>query len=191
MVGACLAWAVDNNLTRKVSGGDPVLIAGLKGGVTGAINLTIAVVTGAEFPPVPVALGALLVGLFGYGLSLVLFVRALRGLGAARTGSYFSVAPFAGSVAAVVVLGEPLTVKLAVCGTLMATGVWLHVTERHEHEHVNESLEHEHLHYHDEHHQHIHAPEVRLREPHSHPHVHGLLRNRHPHYPDLHHRHRH
>jgi drug/metabolite transporter (DMT)-like permease len=191
VAGACLAWAVDNNLTRKVSGGDPVLIASLKGGVAGAVNLTIAAVTGAEFPPVTVAMGALLVGLLGYGLSLVLFVRALRDLGAARTGAYFTVAPFAGAVAAVAALGEPFTVQLAAGGALMLAGVWLHVTERHEHEHDHEPLEHEHQHHHDEHHQHSHDPGVSPMEPHSHPHVHGPLRHRHPHYPDLHHRHGH
>ena len=191
VAGACLAWAVDNNLTRKVSGGDPVLIAALKGAVAGAVNLAIASVTGAELPPVTVAMGALLVGLVGYGLSLVLFVRALRDLGAARTGAYFAIAPFAGAVAAMIALGEPLTVQLAAGGVLMLAGVWLHVTERHEHEHVHESLEHDHLHRHDEHHQHAHAPGVSLAEPHSHPHVHGPLRHGHPHYPDLHHRHGH
>ena len=191
VAGACLAWAVDNNLTRKVSGGDPILIAGLKGGVAGAVNLAIATVTGAEFPPATIALGAFLVGLLGYGLSLVLFVRALRDLGAARTGAYFTVAPFAGALAAVVALGEPLTVQLAAGGALMLAGVWLHVTERHEHEHVHEPLEHEHQHHHDEHHEHTHDPGVTLAEPHSHPHVHGTLRHRHLHYPDLHHRHGH
>jgi drug/metabolite transporter (DMT)-like permease len=191
VVGACLAWAVDNNLTRKVSGGDPVLIAALKGLVAGAVNLTIATVTGAEFPPVTVTMGASLVGLLGYGMSLALFVRALRDLGAARTGAYFAIAPFAGAVAAVVSLGEPLTVQLAAGGALMLAGVWFHVTERHEHEHVHEPLEHDHLHRHDKHHQHTHDPDVSPAEPHSHPHVHGPLHHRHPHYPDLHHRHGH
>jgi drug/metabolite transporter (DMT)-like permease len=192
VIGACLAWAVDNNLTRRVSGGDPVLIAALKGAVAGAVNLTIASVTGAEFPARAAAiLGSLLVGLLGYGLSLVLFVRALRNLGAARTGAYFAIAPFAGAIAAVVALGEPFTIQLAAGGALMLAGVWLHVTERHEHEHVHEQLEHDHLHRHDEHHQHAHAPGVSPAEPHSHPHVHGPLRHRHPHYPDLHHRHGH
>jgi hypothetical protein len=176
---------------KKDEEGDPVLITALKGAVAGAVNLAIVTVTGAELLPVAVVMGALLVGLLGYGLSLVLFVRALRDLGAARTGAYFAIAPFAGAVAAVMALGEPLTVQLAAGGVLMLTGVWLHVTERHEHEHVHESLEHDHLHRHDAHHQHAHAPGISQAELHSHPHVHGPLRHRHAHYPDLHHRHGH
>ena len=191
VVGACLAWAIDNNLTRRVSGGDPALITALKGAAAGAVNLTIASVTGADWPAIAGASGALAVGLLGYGLSLVLFVRALRDLGAARTGAYFAIAPFAGAVTAVVGLGEPLTVQLAAGGALMLGGVWLHVTERHDHEHVHELLEHDHLHRHDEHHQHAHDPGVSPTEPHSHPHVHGTMRHRHQHYPDLHHRHGH
>jgi drug/metabolite transporter (DMT)-like permease len=191
VAGACLAWAVDNNLTRRVSGGDPVLIAALKGTAAGAVNLAIARLTGAVFPALSAAVGILLVGLLGYGLSLALFVRALRDLGAARTGAYFAIAPFVGALAAVAALGEPLTVQLGAGGALMLAGVWLHVTEHHEHEHLHEPLEHDHLHRHDEHHQHTHGPGVSAAEPHSHPHVHVPLRHRHPHYPDLHHRHRH
>ena len=189
--GACLAWAIDNNLTRKVSGGDPVLIAALKGVVAGAANLTIALATGAALPGAPVLLGAWLVGLLGYGLSLVLFVRSLRELGAARTGAYFAVAPFIGAVVAVVVLGERPTVALGAGGALMLAGVWLHLTERHDHEHSHEFIEHDHAHRHDEHHQHVHAPGVSCAETHAHMHVHAPLRHRHPHYPDLHHRHGH
>jgi drug/metabolite transporter (DMT)-like permease len=191
VAGACLAWAVDNNLTRRVSGGDPVLIAALKGTAAGAVNLAIARAVGAELPAMSAAVGILLVGLLGYGLSLALFVLALRDLGAARTCAYFAIAPFVGALAAVAALGEPLTVQLDAGGVLMLAGVWLHVTEHHEHEHVHEGLEHDHLHRHDEHHQHSHDPGVSPAEPHSHPHVHAPLRHSHPHYPDLHHRHRH
>ena len=190
VAGACLAWAVDNNLTRRVSGGNPFLIAALKGTTAGAVNLAIARLTGAEFPAMSAAVGIPLVGLPGYGLSLALFVRALRDLGAARTCAYFAIAPFVGALAAVAALGEPLTVQLGAGGALMLAGVWLHVTEHHEHEHVHEPLEHDHLHRHDEHHQHTHDPGVSAAEPHSHPHV-THRSGRHPHYPDLHHRHRH
>jgi len=191
VAGACLAWAVDNNLTRRVSGGDPVIIAALKGGAAGAVNLAIAAAMGAQLPRPASALGAAVVGLLGYGISLVLFVRALRDLGAARTGAYFSTAPFIGAAASVAALGEPLTARLAAGGALMGLGVWLHISERHVHDHVHEALDHEHLHRHDEHHHHEHEADAPAGEPHSHDHVHMPLGHAHPHYPDLHHRHRH
>jgi drug/metabolite transporter (DMT)-like permease len=190
VAGACLAWAVDNNLTRQISGGDPVLIAALKGGVAGGANLIIALVAGVPHPALGVALVAGVVGLFGYGVSLVLFVRALRELGAARTSAYFSTAPFVGAVAAVA-LGDHPDARLVAAGALMAFGVWLHLTERHEHAHVHEALAHEHLHEHDVHHQHDHAPGTPTATPHAHHHVHAPQRHAHAHYPDLHHRHPH
>lgn len=191
VIAATLAWATDNNLTRRVSASDPVQIAALKGGVAGAVNLLIALGRGAEPPGVAAVVGAALIGLFGYGTSLVLFVLALRQLGTARTAAYFSTAPFIGALGAVLGLDEPVSGALVAAGGLMALGVWLHLSERHEHEHVHEAIAHDHLHWHDAHHQHEHDPDVDGREPHGHPHVHAPVRHRHPHYPDLHHRHRH
>jgi drug/metabolite transporter (DMT)-like permease len=190
VAGACLAWALDNNLTRKVSGGDATLVAALKGGVAGAVNFTIAMAMGAPFPGSGGVFGAAVVGFVGYGVSLMLFVRALRDLGAARTGAYFSTAPFIGAVASVAALGEPLSGRLTAGGLLMTIGVGLHVSERHVHEHVHEPLAHEHVHRHDDAH-HTHPHEAGTSEPHSHWHVHEALRHSHPHYPDLHHRHGH
>jgi drug/metabolite transporter (DMT)-like permease len=98
IAGTCLCWAIDNNLTQKVSAADPVQIAQLKGLVAGVVNTGLAVSLGARLPPpLPVA-GALFVGFLGYGLSLVCFVLALRLLGTARTGAYFSLAPFIGAI---------------------------------------------------------------------------------------------
>jgi drug/metabolite transporter (DMT)-like permease len=191
VIGACLVWAIDNNLTREVSGGDPLVLAGLKGGIAGAVNITIALVAGASVPAAGAVLGVALIGLFGYGVSLILFVRALRQLGSARTGAYFSTAPFVGAATSVVALGEPFTRGLVAGGALMLLGVWLHLTERHEHEHVHEARAHEHLHDHDEHHQHTHENGGSPDAPHSHVHVHTIMRHSHPHYPDLHHRHGH
>jgi drug/metabolite transporter (DMT)-like permease len=192
VVAACLCWAIDNNLTQKVSGGDPVSIAALKGSVAGIINIAIAVLLGgARWPPLPVLTSALLVGLVGYGLSLVLFVVALRHLGTARTGAYFSVAPFMGAAVSLVVLRETISSGLVVAGILMVAGVWLHLSERHEHEHRHEALSHAHAHVHDEHHQHEHGAGVDPHEPHTHPHEHAAMTHAHPHYPDIHHRHRH
>jgi drug/metabolite transporter (DMT)-like permease len=191
VMAACLAWAIDNNLTRKVSGGDAVQIAALKGIAAGSINVLLAVVHQAPWPTPATILGAGAVGFLGYGTSLVFFVRGLRLLGTARTGAYFSTAPFVGAVAGAVALREPLTWQAFLAAVLMGTGVWLHLTERHEHEHQHEALEHAHAHVHDEHHQHPHAPGTPLDEPHSHVHAHAPLRHSHPHYPDLHHRHHH
>jgi drug/metabolite transporter (DMT)-like permease len=191
VAGACLGWAVDNNLTRKVSASDPLQIAAVKGLVAGAANVIIAVGLGASVPALATVLLAALLGLVSYGVSLVLFVLALRGLGAGRTSAYFSTAPFVGAVIGVLVLGEPITARLGLAAAVMLVGVWLHVSERHEHEHVHERLEHEHGHEHDEHHQHHHDGSAPPGEPHSHRHTHEPLRHRHPHYPDIHHRHGH
>jgi drug/metabolite transporter (DMT)-like permease len=192
VVAACFCWAVDNNLTQKISGGDPVTIAAAKGSSAGAITVGVALAIGAGDHPHPSAvLTALVVGLLGYGVSLALFVLALRHLGTARTGAYFSVAPFVGAAVSVGLLREPITPALAVAGVLMMAGVWLHISERHEHEHQHERLVHTHRHVHDEHHQHQHAEGVDPREPHAHPHVHEPLTHAHAHYPDIHHRHRH
>jgi drug/metabolite transporter (DMT)-like permease len=188
---ACLAWAIDNNLTRKVSGGDPLQIAALKGGVAGSINVLLALTQQAPWPTPVAILGAGIVGFLGYGTSLVLFVLALRLLGTARTGAYFSTAPFVGAVAGVVALREPLTWQTLIAAVFMGAGVWLHLTERHQHAHQHEALEHTHAHVHDEHHQHPHPSGIPLGEPHSHFHVHVPLRHSHPHFPDLHHRHHH
>lgn len=191
IAGACACWAIDNNLTRHVSAGDPVQIAALKGGVAGAINLALAAVLGARWPDAAVVLAAGAIGLAGYGISLVLFVLALRQLGTARTGAYFATAPFLGAALSLVVFREVPAAAFWVAGACMALGVWLHVSEVHDHEHDHEAMEHEHRHVHDDHHRHAHDFPWDGTEPHSHPHAHAPLRHAHPHYPDLHHRHGH
>jgi drug/metabolite transporter (DMT)-like permease len=191
IAGACAAWGLDNNLTRKLSSADPVQIAAIKGVVAGSVNLALALARGAHLPPAVAVAAAGALGLVSYGLSLVLFVSALRHLGAARTGAYFSTAPFLGAVLALLLFREPVTAALVGAAALMSIGVWLHISERHEHDHVHAPLDHEHAHVHDAHHQHDHGPDAPQGEPHAHPHEHGPLGHRHPHYPDLHHRHRH
>ncbi len=191
IAGACLGWALDNNLTRKVSQTDPVQIALLKGIVAGVVNVAVAIGLGSALPRPGVLAAAAGVGFAGYGVSLVLFVVALRHIGAARTGAYFSLAPFFGALIAVMLLRDAVTVQLVAAGALMALGVWLHLTERHAHEHEHHEMAHEHRHEHDEHHQHAHDGTEPPGEPHSHWHVHVRLRHSHPHFPDLHHRHDH
>lgn len=191
ITGACLFWAIDNNLTRRLSSADPLQIAAAKGLVAGAINLALALLQGAPWPGAGAALLAGAVGLAGFGVSLVLFVLALRHLGTARTMAYFSTAPFIGAILAVGLLGEPVTAALLVAAALMGLGLWLHLAERHEHRHAHAPLSHEHRHVHDLHHRHDHRPLDPAGEPHTHVHAHPRLVHAHPHYPDLHHRHEH
>lgn len=191
VAGACLAWGIDNNLTRKLSSSDPIQITVVKGLVAGTVNFALAFGIGATAPALGTVALAGIVGLFGYGVSIALFVVALRHLGTARTGAYYSTAPFLGAVLAVAVLSEPVTWRLLVAAALMAIGVWLHLAERHEHAHVHEAMAHEHRHVHDEHHLHDHAPGDPPGEPHTHRHVHAHLAHAHAHFPDLHHRHDH
>ena len=189
--GACLAWGLDNNLTRKVSLADPLQIVEIKGLTAGPVNLLLGLWAGGALPNLPTLLTAGVVGFLGYGVSIALFVLALRHLGTARTGAYFSTAPFLGALAAVIFLHEPITTALAAAALLMAFGIWLHLTEVHDHEHEHEPTDHSHSHVHDAHHQHAHGPDDPLGEPHTHRHQHTWLRHRHPHVPDMHHTHRH
>lgn len=163
VAAACLCWAIDNNLTRRISAADALFIASSKGGIAGLVNTALALYLGASLPLAGTFTAALAVGLFGYGVSLVLFVLALRGLGAARAGAYFSTAPFIGAATALLLLGEAVPPGFWLATALMGIGVWLHLSERHEHEHRHEAPDSNH------------APVI-----HSH-----------PHYPDVHHRHRH
>lgn len=190
IAAACLCWAIDNNLTQKISGADPLRLAAIKGAAAGGVNLSLSLATGAPWPPAALVGGALVVGFLGYGLSLALFVMALRHLGTARTGAYFSLTPFFGAAISLLVLREAIGPALICAGILMAVGVWLHLSERHDHEHHHERLAHSHRHVHDEHHRHSHQAGVADVEPHTHEHGHGDMIHKHPHYPDMHHRHR-
>jgi len=191
VAAACLAWAIDNNLTRRVSGGDAATLACLKGLAAGTVNLLLALAIVAPWPRPAGWLAAGLLGFLGYGVSLTLFIVALRHLGTARTGAYFSVAPFFGAGLALALLGERPDTAFWLAGALMALGVWLHLSEHHSHQHAHEALEHEHEHVHDAHHRHAHDFDWDGREPHAHRHRHEPMTHSHPHYPDLHHRHTH
>jgi len=190
VLGACLAWGIDNNLTRKVALTDATWIASMKGLVAGPVNLLLAFALGAHLPSWPGIVGAMAVGLFAYGVSLVLFIVGLRHLGTARTGAYFSIAPFFGAALALLI-GEPVTAPLLIAAALMLIGLVLHLTERHRHPHRHHAQEHEHEHVHDEHHQHGHDVPVPPGTRHRHWHRHAPLLHEHAHYPDMHHRHDH
>jgi len=191
IICACLFWAIDNNLTRKISASDASQIAMIKGLVAGITNLSLGLAVGGQLPATGVMAAAGVLGLFGYGISLVLFVLALRNLGRARTAAYFSIAPFAGAALALPLLGETPGVLFWPATVLMGIGVWLHFSERHEHSHTHEPMQHAHRHTHDEHHQHTHDFPWDGTQAHSHEHVHAAITHSHHHFPDMHHRHRH
>ena len=191
IAAACLCWALDNNFTRKVSATDALFLADLKGCVAGIVNTTIALSLGAALPATTAIGEAMAVGLLGYGISLVLFVLALRGLGTARTGAYFSTAPFLGAAIAIAAFGEHASPLFWIAAALMTLGVWLHLTERHTHMHTHDPITHTHRHVHDIHHQHKHEFPWDGYEPHTHEHTHAPITHSHPHYPDIHHQHKH
>jgi drug/metabolite transporter (DMT)-like permease len=190
VLGACFAWGLDNNLTRKLSLSDATWISSIKGLIAGSVNLTLAFALGSTLPSFLNLVGAMTVGFFAYGVSLALFVIGLRHLGTARTGAYYSVAPFFGAILAIA-LGEPVTTPLIITGVLMSVGILLHLSENHVHMHEHTEMEHEHEHSHDEHHQHTHEtiPEMSLK--HTHKHLHKAMKHSHRHYPDMHHQHSH
>ena len=188
VVAACLGWAIDNNLTQRLSLRDPIAVARWKTLAAGAINLALALAAGQPMPAMPRLAVALIVGMVSYGVSIALAVRAMAALGAARQATLFAVAPFVGAAVSVPLLGERVDL---LGGAAMAAGVVVLLRERHEHQHAHEPFEHDHLHVHDAHHDHEHPGVVDVREPHSHPHRHAPLSHAHSHVSDVHHRHRH
>jgi drug/metabolite transporter (DMT)-like permease len=189
--GACFSWALDNNLTQRLSARDPVAVARIKTLGAGLCTLALAYASGQSLPTPRVYVSALLVGLLSYGLSLVLYVYAQRMLGAARQAGLFAIAPFIGALASIVLIDETFSVPLALGGLLMACGLWAMFSEVHVHNHFHDALVHNHLHVHDLHHQHDHDSPCITEQPHAHQHRHVPTFHAHPHLPDAHHRHRH
>ena len=193
IVAACFLWGLDNNLTRHISGKDPLMIVGIKGICAGGFSLLLTLVLKIPLPTIITSLTALLVGAICYGLSIQLFILALRGLGSARTGALFGIAPFVGAILSLIFLKEIPQVFFWVSLPIMAIGAWLMLTEDHIHAHTHAELEHAHSHRHpDEHHKHDHPEEIKdFLGTHTHPHRHTPTSHSHTHAPDLHHRHDH
>ena len=185
---ACVFWGVDNNATRNISGKDPLAIVALKGFFAGSIALVLAMIGRNIFPGISLILAAMLVGFLCYGVSMVLFIRALRDLGAARTGAYYSIAPFIGAALSFLIFREYPDLQFVIAFSLMIAGTLVLASEKHTHRHHHVPLEHEHLHHHPEEH-HIHGHDGEVSGDHSHPHLHEPLDHDHPHTPDIHHRH--
>jgi drug/metabolite transporter (DMT)-like permease len=188
---ACLSWAFDNNWTQRLSVKDPFAVVRAKTLGAGICTMVMALLLGQRFPRPSIVIAALMLGVFSYGVSILLDAYALRYIGAAREAAFFATAPFMGAIAAVPILGErPRAIDLIALAA-MAAGVAGLVRLKHEHAHAHQELEHEHVHVHDEHHQHAHQPDDPAGEPHSHTHRHEPMTHTHSHASDVHHRHGH
>jgi drug/metabolite transporter (DMT)-like permease len=192
VLGACVFWGLDNNFTRNISAKDPLSIVMIKGLAAGTFSLGLAFLTGSTLPALPVILGAMLLGSLSYGLSITLFIRAMRGLGAARTSALFATAPLAGITLSFLLFRDMPGLLFLLSLPLVAAGTVLMLNEDHGHVHRHAALQHEHWHRHDDgHHSHAHPSVMAADKAHSHPHQHTEEEHTHPHLPDLHHRHRH
>jgi drug/metabolite transporter (DMT)-like permease len=187
---ATLAWAGDNVVGRPLADRDPTQVILAKGALGASLSLAIARCLSESWPPWSRAAALAACGAVGYGLSLRLYLRAQRIVGAARTGSIFAVAPFLGAAIAWTMGERGGGLATVGAGALCALGVALHLTESHDHAHAHDIVEHEHAHRHDEGH-HTHPHDVYPTREHSHAHRHDPQSHVHPHGPDLHHRHGH
>jgi len=193
VIAACTLWGVDNNLTRNISAKDPVMIVAWKGVSAGSFTLLITLALGVGFPALSSILRCMLLGALSIGLSLVLFILAMRNLGTARTTALFGSAPFMGAILSWFIFHEALSGRFYIAATMMIVGVVLLVGEKHNHEHEHGWTEHEHRHRHDDsHHSHVPPDDDELTlAAHAHPHIHEPVRHSHPHTPDIDHRHTH
>jgi len=187
---ACVLWGADNNFTRNISAKDPFITVTIKGLGAGAFSLFLAFALNSGFPGFKIIIGAMILGCFSYGLSIVLFIFAMRNLGAARTSAFFGAAPFVGALLSFLLLNELPNVLFYISLPIMILGAYLILGEEHAHSHTHESIEHEHRHRHDDnHHTHLHEDGADLE--HAHMHRHEPVRHDHAHTPDTHHRHKH
>jgi drug/metabolite transporter (DMT)-like permease len=190
LAGAMLCWGLDNNLTQRISGKDPVQITMTKGAVAGTASIAITLLVGAPMVFGTGAVYALVLGAFSYGASLVLFILGLSKLGSSRTAALFAVGPFIGAAASIPILGEPLEWLMLPSALMMGLAVWLITGERHAHSHRHPATTHAHPHGHDDPH-HRHHSGNDAAGGHSHVHVHEETVHSHAHWPDTTHRHQH
>jgi drug/metabolite transporter (DMT)-like permease len=190
IVLATVCWGIDNNITRKISDKDPIQISMIKGLIAGTISLSLAFILGNKVPLDISVFYALLLGAFSYGMSLVFFVNALRGLGASRVGAFYSFGPFIGALLSIVIFRDMTIWVIVPAFSLMAVGVWLLTNENHKHAHLHQNVIHIHSHGHDDmHHAHEHSEAIEGN--HTHEHAHDEISHVHEHFPDTHHRHAH
>ncbi|MFP4001832.1 MAG: DMT family transporter, partial [Thermoplasmata archaeon] len=190
IVFAMICWGIDNNLTRHISEKNPVHISALKGIVVGSISISLAFFLGKNIILNISALYALTVGAFSYGISLVLFIKALKGLGSFRTGMFYSFGPFIGAIVSLLLLKEWIGWVMFPATLLMVIGVYMVITDKHLHSHDHLGLTHSHAHTNDNRH-HLHEHEEEPSGQHPHQHTHDIEEHEHFHWPDSHHRHDH
>jgi drug/metabolite transporter (DMT)-like permease len=184
---ACVLWGVDNNLTRNISGKDPLAIVAWKGLVAGTFSFLLAFFLGNQPPSLRTIFYTLILGFVSYGLSTMLFIRSMRGLGAARTSALYGTAPLAGVLLSIFIFREFPSFFFVIAAVLMIGGALLLINEHHEHTHIHTAMIHEHSHGHnDPAHGHDDSKGV-----HSHEHEHPAEEHEHDHMPDIHHRHGH
>ena len=193
VIGACFLWGLDNNFTRHISAKNPLVIVGIKGLGAGTFSLVLCLLIRQPLPALNIALLAMLLGSISYGISIQLFIVALRSLGAARTSTLFGIAPFVGVILSLILLREKPQILFWAAVPVMVAGAWLMLTEKHAHFHIHEPMVHDHRHSHpDEHHTHdSHEGTPLVNGSHAHEHRHERLEHEHAHSPDLHHRHEH
>jgi len=190
IIFAMVCWGIDNNLTRNISDKDPIQIAKIKGLVAGTFSLSLALIFGMKISLDITIVFALLLGAFSYGISLVFFIKALKGLGSSRTGAFFSFAPFIGAITSIIILKEWIGWVMFPATAFMIIGIWLINSEKHSHLHTHKPITHTHSHVHTNMH-HLHEHPGTFHEPHTHEHTHTKITHIHVHWPDTYHRHKH
>ncbi|MCL5036860.1 MAG: DMT family transporter [Chloroflexi bacterium] len=193
IIGACILWGLDNNLTGCISSRDPVQVVLTKGIFAGTFSLLLAFCFKDPIPSASVVAGIMILGFFSYGLSIVFFVLAMRHIGAARVGALFGTAPFIGAILSFIIFRNTPDIFFLIAMPFMVIGAVLLLTEKHSHNHVHTACFHDHGHNHDDsHHEHEHPDEdIPIDSYHSHSHSHEIFSHEHSHLPDLHHRHEH
>jgi drug/metabolite transporter (DMT)-like permease len=186
IISACVLWGLDNNFTRNISGKDPLVIVAWKGLIAGSFSFLLAWSLGNPLPSIKTILFTLILGFISYGLSTLLFIRSMRGLGASRTSALYGTAPLAGVILSIFMFGELPSFFFVIAAILMIGGALLLINENHEHTHIHTAMIHEHSHSHDSAHGHDDSTGV-----HSHEHEHLVEKHEHDHMPDIHHRHGH
>ncbi len=188
VIGACVLWGLDNNFTRNISDKDPLAIVAWKGLLAGTFSLFLGLLLGNTIPPLLTVVAILLMGFVCYGLSTILFVQSMRGLGAARTSALYGTAPLAGVLLSIFIFGEIPSLLFGVAALLAVGGALLLINEKHAHFHIHALLTHDHRHDHDDP---SHAHHDTAQDAHAEQHEHPAQEHEHDHSPDIHHRHGH